>query len=136
MEKNYIKNLLFLSISLFILALGISTFQITTNIVYSQASPNKANLKIQDLSITNSPTGIAEIKGNVFNNNTSNVDDIIIHMTFYDKAGKQIDTFDRYATEPSFVLKPGGSHAFNYLEVVSFYRISGSNVTASADIVK
>ena len=48
MEKNYRKNLLFLSIYLFILALGISTFQITTNIVYSQASPNKANLKIQE----------------------------------------------------------------------------------------
>lgn len=136
MEKNYRKNILFLSISLFILALVISTFQITTNIVYSQGSPNKANLKIQDLSITRSPTAIAEIKGNVVNNNTSNVDDIIIHMIFYDKAGNQIDKFDRYATQPSFVLKPGGSHSFNFLEVVSFNRISGSNVTASADIVK
>src|SRR6185437_579480 len=135
MVKSPIKKLLILSILVFIFAVVLSTIQNTNNISYSLTGINKVKLKIENLAITRTPTGI-EIKGNIYNNSTSNVDDILINMAFYDKVGKKIDNFERYATQPSFILKPAQSHSFNYLEVVAFYKINKSNVTATADIIK
>ena len=57
-------------------------------------------------------------------------------MAFYDKRGTLLDTFENIATPSGLVLKPGESHSFNFSELVSFSRISTSNVTAVADIVK
>ena len=136
MVKSHIKKLLILSIPVFIFAVVFSTIQNTNNISYSLTVTNKVKLKIENLAITRTPTGITEIKGNIFNNSTSNVDDLLINMAFYDKVGKKIDNFERYATQPSFILKPAQSHSFDYLEMVAFYKINKSNVTAIADIIK
>ena len=47
-----------------------------------------------------------------------------------------LDKFENVVTPSGLGLKPGESHSFNFSELVSFSRISISNVTAVADIVK
>lgn len=119
----------------FALALCIDEFS-TNGMIYGQNDPNKTNLRVEDLSIARTSTGITEIKGNIVNNSTSSVDDIKIEGAFFDKGGNQLGKFNKFATQPSFVLKPGQSHSFNSLEIISFYSVGGTNVTATADIIK
>ena len=106
------------------------------NTSFAQTTTNKVNLKIQDLSVARVPTGTTEILGKVVNNSTSNVQDVVINMVFYDKKGTLLDKFERPLTPTAFVLKPGESHPFNLSELVSFYRINTSNVTAAGYITK
>src|SRR5919112_3555174 len=129
MEKNQIKRITFTSTAFFIFSLIISLDSINNyNTAFAQSTTNKVNLKIQDLSIARVPTGTTEILGKVINNSTFSVQDIAINMAFYDKKGTLLDKFERPLTPTAFVLKPGDSHLFNFSELVSFYRISISNV--------
>ena len=57
------------------------------NTSFAQTTTNKINLKIQDLSVARVPIGTTEILGEVVNNSTSNVQDVVINMVFYDKKG-------------------------------------------------
>ena len=57
-------------------------------------------------------------------------------MASFDENGILLDKFENIATPSGLILKPGQSHSFNFSELVSFYRISTSNVTAVADIAK
>jgi len=119
----------------FALALCIDEFS-TNSMIYGQNDPNKTNLRVEDLSIARTSTGITEINGNIVNNSTSNVDDIEIDVAFFDKAGNQLGKFSKFVTQPSFVLEPGQSHSFTSLETISFYSIGETNVTATADALK
>jgi hypothetical protein len=136
MKNDSIQKMLLLSTSLFIFTTFVPVYYIDNNIVYGETNPKKVNLKIQDLSVARVPTGTTEIQGKAVNNSTSNVQDVTIKMAFYDKTGTLLDKFENVATPSGLVLKPGESHSFNFSELVSFSRISTSNVTAVADIVK
>ena len=128
--------MLFLSIPLFIFTTFVPVYYIDNNIAYGQTDSKKVNLKIQDLSVSRVPTGTTEIQGKAVNNSTSNVQDVTINMAFYDKKGILLDKFEKIVTPSGLILKTGESHSFNFSELVSFSRISTSNVTAIADIVK
>jgi hypothetical protein len=136
MKKAFQKRIVPLSSLIIIFTLVLSSFDFSSNVGYSQTKTDKVNLRVDNLSTTRTPTGITEIKGNVVNNSTSDVYDIAIDMAFYSKDGSLLGKFNRYATQPSFVLKPGESHSFNFFEIVSFYRIGETNVTAAADPTK
>ncbi|MGN6623070.1 MAG: FxLYD domain-containing protein [Candidatus Nitrosocosmicus sp.] len=122
--------------SLFFFATAVFVSNLNSNIVYGQTNQTKVTLKIQDLSVAGVPTGVTEIQGKAVNNSTSNVKDVVVNMTFYDKKGTLLNKFERNITPTAFVLKPGESHPFNFSELVSFSRIGTSNVTAVADIAK
>jgi len=137
MERDQIKRITFFSGAFFIFSLIVSMYNINNyNTSFAQTTTNKVNLKIQDLSVARVPTGTTEILGKVVNNSTSNVQDVVINMVFYDKKGTLLDKFERPSTPTAFVLKPGESHPFNLSELVSFYRINTSNVTAAGYIAK
>ena len=137
MERDQIKRITFFSGAFFIFSLIVSMYNINNyNTSFAQTTTNKVNLKIQNLSVARVPTGTTEILGKVVNNSTSNVQDVVINMVFYDKKGTLLDKFERPSTPTAFVLKPGESHPFNLSELVSFYRINTSNVTATGDIAK
>jgi hypothetical protein len=137
MEKDQIKRITFFLGAFFIFSLIVSLYNINKyNTSFAQTTTNKVNLKIQDLSVARVPTGTTEILGKVVNNSTSNVQDVVINMVFYDKKGTLLDKFERPLTPTAFVLKPGESHPFNLSELVSFYRINTSNVTAAGYITK
>ena len=137
MERDQIKRITFFSGAFFIFRLIVSMYNINNyNTSFAQTTTNKVNLKIQDFSVARVPTGTTEILGKVVNNITSNVQDVVINMVFYDKKGTLLDKFERPSTPTAFVLKPGESHPFNLSELVSFYRINTSNVTATGDIAK
>jgi hypothetical protein len=119
----------------FALALCIDEFS-TNGMAYGQNDPNKTNLRVEGISMARTPTGITEVTGNIVNNSTSSVDDIEVDVAFFDKGGNQLGKFSNFVTQPSFVLKPGQSHSFNTLETISFYSIGGTNVTATADLLK
>ncbi|MGN6348228.1 MAG: FxLYD domain-containing protein [Candidatus Nitrosocosmicus sp.] len=136
MENGQMKKILLLSMSLFFFATAVFVSNLNSNIVYGQTNQTKVTLKIQDLSVAGVPTGVTEIQGKAVNNSTSNVKDVVVNMTFYDKKGTLLNKFERNITPTAFVLKPGESHPFNFSELVSFSRIGTSNVTAVADIAK
>jgi hypothetical protein len=136
MENGQIKKVFLLSISVFVFATVVPSLYINDDMIYGQTTSKKAVLKIQDLSVAGVPTGVTEIQGKAVNNSTSNVQDIMINMAFYDKKGTLLDKFERSATPTAFILKPGESYSFNFSELVSFSRIGTSNVTAVADIAK
>ena len=138
MEKD-LRKITFFSSAILIFSLVISMYSINNyNTAFAQTTTatNKTTLKIQDLSVVRVPTGITEILGKVVNNSTSSVQDVVINMAFYDKQGTLLDKFERPLTPTAFVLKPGETHSFSFFELVSFPRISVSNVTATGDIVK
>jgi len=137
MEKDQIKRITFFLGAFFIFSLIVYLYNINKyNTSFAQTTTNKVNLKIQDLSVARVPTGTTEILGKVVNNSTSNVQDVVINMVFYDKKGTLLDKFERPLTPTAFVLKPGESHPFNLSELVSFYRINTSNVTATGNTAK
>ena len=75
------------------------------NTSFAQTTTNKVNLKTQDLSVARVPTGTTEIMGNVVNNSTSNMQDVVINMTFYDNKGTLLSSFENALTPTAFVLK-------------------------------
>lgn len=136
MENGQIKKILLLSMSLFIFVTVVLVYGIDNSVAYGQTNQTKVILKIQDLSVAKVPTGITEIQGKAVNNSTSNTKDVVIDMAFYDNKGTLLNKFERPLTPTAFILKPGESYSFNFSELVSFPRISTSNVTAVADVVK
>ena len=130
------KRIILLSSSITIFTLVLSSFDLGNNIGYGQTKTDKVILRIDNLSVTRTPKGITEIKGNVVNNSTSSVNDITIDMGFFSKDGRLLGKFNRYATQHSFILKSDEPNSFNFFEIVSFYRISKTNVTATADSTK
>jgi hypothetical protein len=106
----------------------------SSNSTSSMPKNDKVGLQIEDLSVTKSPTGIADIIGKIRNNSTTNVNDLSVSAEFFDKDGASINKSDRFVTSQSFVLKPGEVVPFKLLPVVSFERIDNYTITASGDV--
>src|SRR6476469_10501148 len=106
MERDQIKRIYFFSEALFIFSLIVSMYNINNyNTSFAQTTTNKVNLKIQDLSVARVPTGTTEILGKVVNNSTSNVQDVVINMDFYNKKSTLLDKFERFSKRTAFILK-------------------------------
>ncbi|HEY7110480.1 MAG TPA: FxLYD domain-containing protein [Nitrososphaeraceae archaeon] len=106
----------------------------STNATGLMTKNDKVGLQIEDLSVTKSPTGIADIIGKIRNNSTTNVNDLNVTAEFFDKDGASIDKSDRFVTSQSFVLKPGEVVPFKLLPIVSFDRIGNYTITANGDV--
>jgi hypothetical protein len=106
----------------------------SSNATSSMTKNEKIGLQIEDLSVTKSPTGIADITGKIRNNSTANVNDVKVAAEFFDKEGASIDKSDRFVTGQSLVLKPGEVVPFKLLPIVSFERIGNYTITATGDV--
>ena len=90
----------------------------------------KVFIPVEDLATSMSSQGMIELEGAVRNNNTFEMRDIEITGEFFDEDGNSLGTFNKYVTNPSFLLKPDETHTFTLLEVVSHYRLATTNITA------
>ena len=88
-------------------------------------------LEIQDLTIDRSPLNLLEVKGNVYNNNTSDLHDNKLIMKFFDKEGSPLLKSEYFITSPSHVMKTDDQVSFNKLETVNFQRLGDSEITAT-----
>lgn len=112
-----------------------STNSSSTNNTSTLAKGDKVSLKIEDLSVTKSPTSVTDVIGNIRNNNTVSVNDVKLISQFLDKDGALLGKTDKFVSSQSFVLKPGEVLQFQRLEIVSFDRIGKSNITAYGEVV-
>ncbi len=106
----------------------------SSNATSSMTKNDKISLLIEDLSVTKSPTGIADTAGKIRNNSTVNVNDLMVSAEFFDKEGASINKSDRFVTSQSFILKPGEVIPFKLLPIVSFERIGNYTITATGDV--
>jgi hypothetical protein len=106
----------------------------SSNATSSMTKNDKISLLIEDLSVTKSPTGIADTAGKIRNNSTVNVNDLMVSAEFFDKEGDSINKSDRFVTSQSLILKPGEVVPFKLLPIVSFERIGNYTITATGDV--
>jgi hypothetical protein len=112
-----------------------STNSSSTNNTSTMEKGDKVSLKIEELSVTKSPTSVTDVVGNIRNNNTVSVNDVKLISQFFDKDGALLGKSDKFVSSQSFILKPGEVLQFQRLEIVSFDRIGKSNITAYGDVV-
>lgn len=112
-----------------------NTTDIATTSPTSTASqqPEKVFISLENLVIGKTSQGLVDISASVKNNQTFDVHDIRIQGEFFDKDGASLGKIDEFVTQPSFILKPGSSHNYAGLEVISHYRVASSNFTATGD---
>lgn len=154
MNRNYV--FLNLSAALFFVTGMVTPEMVTDSEVYAQATANessnstnasstisangpskgdKVNLRVEDLSVTKSPTSVTDVAGKIRNNNTVSVNDVKLVAQFLDKNGAVLGKTDKFVASQSFILKPGDEIPFQLLEIVSFDRIDKYNFTAHGEVV-
>jgi hypothetical protein len=102
----------------------------SANTTITLAKGDKVGLLVEDLSVTKSATAVTEVKGKIRNNNTMNVNDLKVNGQFFDKDGALLSNTSKFVSSQSFILKPGDTLPFEFLEVISFDRIARYNITA------
>lgn len=112
-----------------------STNSSSTTNTSTLAKSDKVSLKIEELSVTKSPTSVTDVVGQIRNNNTVSVNDVKLISQFFDKDGALLGKTDKFVSSESFVLKPGDVLPFQRLEIISFDRIGKNNITAYGDVV-
>ncbi|MDR4510103.1 MAG: hypothetical protein MRJ93_00160 [Nitrososphaeraceae archaeon] len=145
MRKNMInlggfKKTVFLSV-LPLISLGVVSYgleidaQTESPPVKNSTNSNSQNqvtfLEIRDLTIERSPTNLLEVKGNVYNNSTSELHDIKLTMKFFDKEGSPLVKNEYFITAPSYVMKTDDQLSFDKLEVVNFQKLGDSEIIAT-----
>jgi exosome complex RNA-binding protein Rrp4 len=113
-----------------------STNSLSTNTTSTLAKGDKVTLKIEELTVTKSPTSVTDVIGKIRNNNTVSVNDVKLITQFFDKDGALLGKSDKFVSSESFVLKPGDVLPFERLEIVSFDRIKTSQIQAYGSVVK
>jgi hypothetical protein len=98
--------------------------------------PSKIFLKIEDLKINKGPTGAIDVTGKVRNNSTKDVQDIKLTASYYDDTNSLLGKTIKFLSNPSENVKPNGVKEFNFVETVTFARISHSTVNATANEAK
>ncbi|HEX9318913.1 MAG TPA: hypothetical protein VF884_08260 [Nitrososphaeraceae archaeon] len=112
-----------------------STNSSSTNTTSTLAKGDKVILKIEELSVTKSPTSVTDVVGKIRNNNTVSVNNVKLITQFFDESGALLGKSDKFVSSESFVLKPGDVLPFQRLEIVSFDRIDRNNITTYGDVV-
>lgn len=95
--------------------------------------PEKVFISLENLVIGKTSQGLVDISASVKNNQTFDVHDIRIQGELFDKDGVSLGKINEFVTQPSFILKPGESHNYAGLEVISHYRVASSNFTATGE---
>lgn len=93
----------------------------------------KIFIPIENLVVSKTSQGLVELSASVKNNQTIDIHDIRIKGEFFDKDGASLGKIDEFVTQPSFILKPGSSHNYAGLEVISHYRVASYNFTATGE---
>jgi hypothetical protein len=106
----------------------------STNTTSTLAKVDKVGLQTEDLSVSKSATGVTDIKGKIKNNNTMSVNDLKVNAEFFDKDGTLLGNSSKFVSSQSFILKPGDTLPFEFLEIISFDRIAKYNITALGDV--
>jgi hypothetical protein len=102
----------------------------SANTSITLAKGDKVGLLVEDLSVTKSATAVTEVKGKIKNNNTMGVNDLKVNAQFFDKDGALLGNDSKFVSSQSFILKPGDTLPFEFLEIISFDRIARYNITA------
>jgi hypothetical protein len=102
----------------------------SANTTITLAKGDKVGLLVEDLSVTKSATAVTEVKGKIRNNNAMSVNDLKVNGQFFDKDGALLGNTSKFVSSQSFILKPGDTLPFEFLEVISFDRIARYNITA------
>jgi len=53
-----------------------------------------------------------------------------VNAQFFDKDGTVLSNTTKFVSSQSFILKPGDSLPFEFLEIISFDRVARYNITA------
>jgi len=102
----------------------------SANTTITLSKGDKVGLLVEDLSVTKSATAVTEVKGKIKNNNTMGVNDLKVNAQFFDKDGALLGNDSKFISSQSFILKPGDTLPFEFLEIISFDRIARYNITA------
>jgi hypothetical protein len=95
----------------------------------------KVNLKVEELSIGKSPTGVVEVTGTIHNNSTVNVEDIRLDAEYFDSNNVLIRNTTKILST-YYLVKPGESLPFDLLDIVSFASVKNYTVKAYGDKAK
>ena len=109
----------------------------TSNNTNTNVKSDKINLVIENLSVDRSVTNLVEIKGDVKNNSTLDLQEIKISAEYYNKTGTLLAKVEHFITSPSYILKPNQLISFNILEVLGFGfdKLGDYNIFASGESI-
>jgi hypothetical protein len=94
----------------------------------------KLYLKIDKISVGDSPTGLISVKGTVHNNSTENVINVKIKVELLNTNNALVAEAERFITPASSVFKPGYERQFDFL--VTARNVDHYNIAAYGDRVQ
>lgn len=94
----------------------------------------KLYLRIDKISVGDSPTGLISVKGTVHNNSTENIINVKIKVELLNTNNGLVAEAERFITPPSSIFKPGYERQFDFL--VTARNVDHYNITAYGDKVQ
>lgn len=101
----------------------------------AQEPQNTVNLETSQVELIAGPTNNVEVEGQVVNNSTMGVHDVVVTVQFYDPNGQLLLENDKFISHPSQILQPGDSMQFTILEPLGHDKVDKHVVIAEADAV-
>lgn len=105
----------------------------TTAETLGQEQQNAVNLETSQVELIAGPTNNVEVEGQVVNNSTMGVQDVVVTVQFYDPNGQLLLENDKFISHPSQILQPGESMQFTILEPLGHNKVDKYVVIAEAD---
>jgi hypothetical protein len=81
----------------------------------NQITDMQINLKIDSISVGESPTGLILVEGTVYNNSTENIADVRVKVDLFNSSGELITETTRFINPASYIFKPGYERDFDFL---------------------
>jgi hypothetical protein len=106
----------------------------TTAETLGQEQQNAVNLETSQVELIAGPTNNVEVEGQVVNNSTMGVQDVVVTVQFYDPNGQLLLENDKFISHPSQILQPGESMQFTILEPLGHNKVDKYVVLAEADV--
>jgi hypothetical protein len=97
-------------------------------------SNSKVTLKIDNVSVGDSPTGLISVKGIVHNNSTENVENVKVEVKLFDSNNDLITETTRFITPSSSIFKPLYESDFDFL--MTSKNVDHYNMTSYGDKVQ
>jgi hypothetical protein len=94
----------------------------------------KLYLKIDEISVGDSPTGLISVKGTVHNNSTENIINVKIKVELLNANDGLVAEAERFITPPSSIFKPGYERQFDFF--VTARNVDHYNIIAYGDKVQ
>ncbi len=92
------------------------------------------SLKMDNIYVGDSPTGLITVKGIVHNNSTENIVNVKVKVDLFDSDNDHIIETLRFITPASSIFKPGYERNFDFL--VTAKNVDHYNITAYGDKVQ